>query len=307
MSKVYIKKNYGQIPNRLLNDSEISLKAKGMFGFIQSKYDGWEFSAERIAYQCKEGVSSIRSTLKELESAGYLMRHKWQDQKGHWQIDYILQENPEEIPTIKNPTSESQQLETESQGNPKSENHTNNSKKDNSKKDKEIKNSNRLSLDEAGKYNYDYSYDYNGWEGVSNVKIPEQYRDENIMKLINSYDKDEIPNKHFVNLLKREYAFNLFWEKYDKKVERKKTKDKFMSLSLDDIKVIVDTVEDYVKANSDKKYRKMPTTYLNGRCWEDEIDLNTSSTNKMQKAENITYKEWMERERVKYEKIDQNK
>lgn len=56
------------MPNALLNQSDISLKAKGLFAYIQSKPDGWDFSSERIANDHTDGRDGIRSALKELEA-----------------------------------------------------------------------------------------------------------------------------------------------------------------------------------------------------------------------------------------------
>lgn len=83
----------------MVNSTEISLKAKGLFAYIQSKPDGWDFSAERIANHIKEGLQSVSSALKELEKSGYLVRQKKQNEWGHWDVEYILNE----IPTIGNP------------------------------------------------------------------------------------------------------------------------------------------------------------------------------------------------------------
>ena len=56
MGKLIVKNRYGTIPNDLLNSTKISFKAKGLFAYIQSKPDNWEFSAERISKQVKEGL-----------------------------------------------------------------------------------------------------------------------------------------------------------------------------------------------------------------------------------------------------------
>lgn len=126
MAKLKIEKNYGIIPNDVLNSSRISFKAKGLFAFIQSKPDGWDFSAERISNQTNEGLTSVRTGLKELEKEGYLIRRKMHNQYGFFEIEYLLTENP----FVENPTSVNPTLD-----NPTSENHINNSNKDYSKKE----------------------------------------------------------------------------------------------------------------------------------------------------------------------------
>ena len=118
MAKLKILNRYATIPNDLLNDSIISLKAKGMYAYIQSKSENWDFSAERISKQLKEGLPSVKSALQELEFNGYLVRRRFQNNKGFWEVEYILYENPvvgnllsgkptEENPIIGKPTNNS--------------------------------------------------------------------------------------------------------------------------------------------------------------------------------------------------------
>ena len=62
------RNNFTQIPNEVINDNELSLKAKGLLIYLISKKDNWNFSANGIKSQNKEGLTSINSGLKELES-----------------------------------------------------------------------------------------------------------------------------------------------------------------------------------------------------------------------------------------------
>jgi len=122
MSKLIIKNRYGVIPNQILNDENLSLKAKGMFGYLQSKPDGWSFSVKRIALQMKDGETSVMSAIKELEKAKLLKRVPVKDKEGKWNgYDYILSEKP----SLENPITD----------NPLTENHITFSKKDYSNKD----------------------------------------------------------------------------------------------------------------------------------------------------------------------------
>ncbi len=99
MSKLIIKERYGTTPNEVLNHSEISLKAKGLYGFLQCKPESWNFSTERIAQQLKESIKTIRNTLQELESFGLLERElRAKDDKGKWTgYNYILNEKVKTI------------------------------------------------------------------------------------------------------------------------------------------------------------------------------------------------------------------
>lgn len=126
---------YGMVPNSLLNDNRISLKSKGLFAFMQSKPDGWNFSVEKISFQSKEAKSSISEGLKELESFGYLVRKKQQTGNG-FIVDYHLHFEAISINPIADFQSlEIQSLENPMLGNPIIGKSVNNSKKDISKKD----------------------------------------------------------------------------------------------------------------------------------------------------------------------------
>ncbi len=127
MSKLYIKTNYGVAPNILLNNKRISLKAKGLFTFLQSKPNEWAFSIGRIAGQTDDGKSAIRSAIKELEEFGYLQRMSIKNEDGRWNgYDYMLSEKPlSEKRTSENPMSENLYTLSKKE----------NSKKDISKKD----------------------------------------------------------------------------------------------------------------------------------------------------------------------------
>jgi len=132
MSKLY-KQNipFGMVPNKLLNNENISLKAKGLFAFMQSKPDGWNFSVEGMSVQLKESKSAISSALIELENNGFVTRKKQQTCKGFITNYKLFFEKPiADFPTLENPTLENPTLE-----NPMVGKSVNNSKKELSKKD----------------------------------------------------------------------------------------------------------------------------------------------------------------------------
>ena len=137
MSKLFIKDRFATTPNALLYNSNISLRAKGLFAYIQGKPDKWNFSAERIALECKEGLQSVRSSLRELETFGYLQRVKYQNEKGHWEWDYILHSAPS------NPADENRPTENHT-----TENHTNINKTDIIKKDNNKINNNNINFEQ---------------------------------------------------------------------------------------------------------------------------------------------------------------
>ena len=109
--KLNIKDNYGIAPNSLLNNNKISLKAKGLFVYIQSKPDAWSFSAERIMLFQRDGIDSVKSAIHELEEHGYLTREKIYND-GKWEQRYYLSIPPiVENPLVENPLVENPLVE----------------------------------------------------------------------------------------------------------------------------------------------------------------------------------------------------
>jgi uncharacterized phage protein (TIGR02220 family) len=93
------KENYTCISNDVFR-SDLSLKARGMLCTMLSLPDDWEFSENGLQSILKDGQTSVRSAIKELESAGFLSRTRERDENGRmgkcvWIVcDYPRFENP---------------------------------------------------------------------------------------------------------------------------------------------------------------------------------------------------------------------
>lgn len=136
MNKLTIHNNYGIAPNSLLNDPDITIKAKGLFTYLQSKPQGWKFDTKRIANENKDGKASIRAGLQELEREGYLIRIPRREEKGQMKgYEYILYAEP-----VAQPESDLPSSENRSTGKRSTENREPFSNKDNSNKDIVINN-----------------------------------------------------------------------------------------------------------------------------------------------------------------------
>jgi len=84
-----------QVPNHIINCEKLSLKAKALWMYINSKPEGWDFAVWRIAKQTKEGEKAVRSGLNELAKSGYLSYQPKFKENG--QLDgqhYILSDVP---------------------------------------------------------------------------------------------------------------------------------------------------------------------------------------------------------------------
>lgn len=70
-----------------------------------------------------------------------------------------------------------------------------------------------------------------------------------------------------------EYSFDLFWNKYPNKKDRKKSKDKFSKLSIEKRKQAIEWIDRLRKSDQWQRwFIPLPTTYLNWERWEDEIN-----------------------------------
>ncbi len=92
-------KNFTVMTNHHLKNRDLSLKAKGLLSLILSLPDDWNYTTRGLSAICKDGVESIGSALKELEKAGYIVRHRIRDGKGRiTDIEYVIYETPGEVP-----------------------------------------------------------------------------------------------------------------------------------------------------------------------------------------------------------------
>lgn len=109
MSVIRIEKNrnYTVIHNEFLRNKELSLKAKGLLAMCLSLPDDWNYNIRGLVSLCKESLTSVRSSLKELEEHGYVVITKLQDEKGRFTYNYTIYE----VPVTENTALDNQPLE----------------------------------------------------------------------------------------------------------------------------------------------------------------------------------------------------
>ena len=106
--RVEKNKNYTVMANYHLRDKGLSFRARGMLSTILSLPDDWDYSVNGLVTLAKDGYDSVKSTLKELEQNGYLVRTR--ARKGHGRLGsmiYTIYEEPqlaEGSPTEGSPT-----------------------------------------------------------------------------------------------------------------------------------------------------------------------------------------------------------
>ena len=95
--RVIKDKNFTVISNHHLRNNNLSLKAKGLLSLMLSLPEEWDYTQEGFAAICKDGISSIRSALKELEDERYLITNRLRDDKGQLRgTEYVIYELPHE-------------------------------------------------------------------------------------------------------------------------------------------------------------------------------------------------------------------
>lgn len=67
------------------------------------------------------------------------------------------------------------------------------------------------------------------------------------------------------------FSFDSFWNIYDKKVDKTKCEVKFKNISFEDKEKIKVVLPKYINSTPEVKFRKNPLTWLNGKCWNDEV------------------------------------
>lgn len=93
--KKSFKIDFTQVPNFIINDKNVSLKAKGFYLYMVSKPDNWEFSLSGMESQLKENRKVILGIIDELSACGYIEKIKSRINGRQATNDYILHLEPQ--------------------------------------------------------------------------------------------------------------------------------------------------------------------------------------------------------------------
>lgn len=104
---------YSVITNNIFRDHRLSLKTRGLLCTMLSLPDGWEFSEKGLTAIIPDGISSIRTGLKQLEEAGYLIRVRERGEDGSFlSVAWVISNTPiVENPRLENPIVDNPNLE----------------------------------------------------------------------------------------------------------------------------------------------------------------------------------------------------
>ena len=102
-------KDFTIMSNYHLRDKNLSLKAKGLLSQMLSLPEEWDYTLAGLAHINKESKDAIRTTILELEKAGYITRHQTTTEGGRFgSNEYVIRERPVlPSPLPENPTTDS--------------------------------------------------------------------------------------------------------------------------------------------------------------------------------------------------------
>ncbi len=95
---------YVMIHRRLFEDSRLSLEARGLMGYLLTKPDDWQVRVPDLQRTASVGRDQMRRILRELETAGYLVRQRSHGADGRWIWESLIHETPSELPSPENPS-----------------------------------------------------------------------------------------------------------------------------------------------------------------------------------------------------------
>lgn len=112
-----LQKNFTIADNRIMQNSQLSFEARGLYFYMASLPNGWEFSEARLAKNGGIGLDKCKRILKELFDIGLVKREFTHNERGYKKSIYTLFD----FDTIENPSEKNTTME-----NPMMENPTNN-------------------------------------------------------------------------------------------------------------------------------------------------------------------------------------
>ena len=93
------------------------------------------------------------------------------------------------------------------------------------------------------------------------------------------------------------YTFDLFWDAYGKKVDRKKCESKWNNLPQKDKALILEFIPIYQAHQPEEQYRKNPYTFLNSEIWTEDWN-NYQPKEQYNDSSNDFYQQLSELERI---------
>ncbi|MFC5033461.1 hypothetical protein C8250_021040 [Streptomyces sp. So13.3] len=106
------RRAYTVIDNAALQDNRLSFAARGVLGYLLSRFDGERIDVRKLATLCKTGRQQVANALDELKTCGYYVVERVQDpETGRVTTRTSIHENPENrqkpqvVPAARKPDS----------------------------------------------------------------------------------------------------------------------------------------------------------------------------------------------------------
>lgn len=226
--------NFSIVSNAIIRDTNLSLKARGLFILMLSLPEGWEFSVRGLSTIAGEGLDAIRSGLHELEEQGYLSRQRKRNAEGKLgDMEYILYEEPQKP---KPPTEETSMVAEPIQEIP--------------------------TQAESTQINKD----------INNNRLNQEQREREEPKLLSRLNGQALPLE--AAQLQNEYfkRFWLMYPRKAKQFQAQLAWNA-LPVDVELYERILQAVEKYSKTRqwADKTYVPYPENFIDGKRWEDDI------------------------------------
>jgi hypothetical protein len=110
--------NFTILRNEVLERTDMTLKAKGLYAFLMSKPDYWQISIAGLTVQLAEGREAIMQALRELEKHGYYKKVRTRNENGTFSYeDYLYDEPQAGSPQAGNPSTVKPKADNQAQVN----------------------------------------------------------------------------------------------------------------------------------------------------------------------------------------------
>ena len=229
----------------MLNDTSLSWKAKGLFVYLWSQADEWEFYETEVVKHSTDGIRSMRAGLHELEEKGYLSRKRERVGNRLRGSIWLLSETPQKLQnvTLQNDSLQNVNLQNSTLTNTNNNNTNNNNNNittTTTTEPTEIGSIYEFWESNVGSLS-PYLYEeiqaiYEDWEKVS--KQPKEMILESIKMAL---DKGVRNISYIKTILKRWYDNRIYniedlkadQERFEKNKQRKSSKNKKKSMFID--------------------------------------------------------------------------
>ena len=93
---------YTCMANDIYANKEISFKAKGVLGHLQSLPPDWKIYIEQLSTVSSDGIVAVRSAIDELIKYGYIIKKQLRNGNQFAGYEYIAYDTPQPIENIDN-------------------------------------------------------------------------------------------------------------------------------------------------------------------------------------------------------------